>query len=120
MIKDAPVRAEELSSHDLEIAARYAERKAQELRQEAATATTPHARESITQDALEHEQRARRYRRANNHPDTSTTYEDAKVAIETLRDYLLGTTPTNARRTLRDLRILELEILHGHSRSEVA
>lgn len=44
-----------LRAYDLELAARYAERRATELRDEVAIAETYHAKRSLTTEAQEHE-----------------------------------------------------------------
>lgn len=99
---DAPTP---VSHRDLEMAARYAEARAHALRTEADTATTTWARESLTRDAREHEDRARRYRRAAN--PNLITRADADEAIETLRAYLQRhSSREDARRLKQALRRL--------------
>lgn len=112
MRRDAEVAgATRLTRTDLEMAARYAERRARDLLTEAATANSHYAKQSITCDARDHERRARKYRRAaTNAPDTITS-EDARAALAVLEDYLLATTsPTEARDLNRDLNRLHRKL----------
>lgn len=96
--------ATHLSSADLEMAARYAERRAHDLLTEAATANSHYAKQSITRDARDHQRRARKYRHAANNLPDKTTSEAARAALAVLEDYLLATTnPTEARDLHRDL-----------------
>lgn len=109
-----------LTPHDLEIAARYAERRAKELRDEAATATTVHARRSLANDAQEHEDRARRYRRAAGQLDAREplTRRDVDEALDTLREHLHNSSLSEARRVINELKRLHLEALHARDLAE--
>lgn len=79
-----------LGHQDLELAARDAEVRARALREEAEAATTHWARQSIMREALEHVERARRYRRAARLAPSEPTAQDARAALEVLCEYLLN------------------------------
>ena len=111
-----------ICAHDLELAARYAERRARELREEAANAETHHARRSILQEAIEHTTRAKRYRLAAG--TKQQTYgikrADAEAAIEMLREYLHTTDEANLPPILRELQRIPLELAAARDRTEAA
>lgn len=109
-----------LRAYDLEHAARYAERRATELRDEAAIAETYYAKRSIITEAQEHEDRARRYRRAAGRAPKGATRGDTDAAIDTLREYLHTANATDARRVLRELQRLQLELAHTRDLTDAA
>lgn|SRR5690606_20218702 len=111
-----------LCAHDLELAARYAERRAQELRDEAATAETHHAKRSILRDALEHEARATRYRLAAGTKQQKYRIKrgDAEAALDMLREYLHTTDDANLHPILRELQRIPIELAAARDRTNAA
>lgn len=103
MREDGAAQPTGLTKHDLEMAARYAEQRAHDLREEAANANSSYARRSISKDAAAHEARALRYRRAIGKPPKSTGRSEAAEALETLRDYLRTTPDPDLINALTDL-----------------